>query len=768
MMMAQAELPTTKVAPTSLDQPQPELDSFHVSSFSDSDSSVDETEVEADAPLLPEANASCLAEQLWEPFRSLVMNPLTTLVVCLCVNAAFILTWTFLAWLAHLITRPGLFVLVVALVVCIARLAALVLSYPGHLQVVARDCERSFALMIKKWVRLTADTTDELIQDYQLLLSPEPCTPEATTAFREVYTSFESCLTNIMVVLQRSLEIVDEEETLTTDGKRVLAHIRVYLEYAEKLRPSFAQLAADTTPNMEALRQQLDLDKPLVEFGMCVQDLRDVIECVGEPPGTPKRSGLWGLLCELVLARLRPLHIVASLSLMRADLIARHNGRQVWVPGYERNRIDGMFIPGLGLPIQNAERTVILCNPNCGLYEFHHFQSDWIQFYTKLGINVFLFNYRGYGRTKGYPSPHANNLDGMAVAAYLRNDKSIQRLAIHGESIGGMVATHVAKHADGIELLIADRTFANLPAVAQRLVASWAGRALSCVTRWQTDNVTNYLDATCHKVVCCDPCDEIIADGSSLKAGIALRLELGDLQAQTPKARPAAPRRLAACAPVGYEAVSELSTEVVIGKPLTEAIVAKFARHLLRIADRAKDAMELEMTDATVIDVDDAGHAKDLIALWSAIASLDGHCGQTLFYAAGSGLEGIRAWTTSFIVWGPSTRLAAVPVARRPHDFVTPLPIEHVRVLLQRVQSAAAWLTTDVDASYVMDIMEYLYASMQARSAKATDDAMLGALVPLSCGHNANFSEQEKQALLAHLVAYKWAEASSAEDESSK
>ena len=74
-----------------------------------------------------------------------------------------------------------------------------------------------------------------------------------------------------------------------------------------------------------------------------------------------------------------------------------------------------MFIPGNGLQndLDNKDRTVILCNPNAGLYEFHHFQADWIQFYTQLGCNVFVFNYRGYGRNKGYPSPLANNLDGM-------------------------------------------------------------------------------------------------------------------------------------------------------------------------------------------------------------------------------------------------------------------------------------------------------------------------------------------------------------------
>lgn len=71
-----------------------------------------------------------------------------------------------------------------------------------------------------------------------------------------------------------------------------------------------------------------------------------------------------------------------------------------------------MFIPSANSESCNNERTVVLCNANAGLYEFHHLQADWINFYSKGGCNVFMFNYRGYGRSTGRPSPQANNSDG--------------------------------------------------------------------------------------------------------------------------------------------------------------------------------------------------------------------------------------------------------------------------------------------------------------------------------------------------------------------
>ncbi|OQS05932.1 hypothetical protein THRCLA_02003 [Thraustotheca clavata] len=738
LIMTQADLKHSSPE----EQPQPEIEAC--ASFSDSESS-DDMDMDRVSVVI---KASCLAEQMWEPFRTLVINPLTTMIYFALINSVFILIWMFLAWMAELLTRPGLFLLVIGLFVVIARSAALILSYPGHLRIVTRDCERNFAKMLKKWMLLTATTTDNLIQ---ILLSPEPFNKEKTQHFVDTFETYQSCIKNIVVVLVKALEIVDTEETLCPNGKHILSHLRVYMEYHEKLAPSFTKLA--TSSDMEAERKELDLDSTLVEFGVCIEDLRDVVEYFGEPAGTPKRSGIWGMICELILSRFSPLKIVACLSLMRADLIVRHNGRQVWVHGLDKNEIDCMFIPGTGLSPTNTERTIILCNPNCGLYEFHHFQSDWIQFYTKLGINVFLFNYRGYGRTKGYPSPEANNRDGMAIVSFLYKDCGIKRIAIHGESIGGMVATYVAKNAEGIELLIADRTFANLPAVAQRLVASWAGSALSCVTRWQTDNVSNYLEASCNKLVCCDPCDEIVADSSSLKAGIALRLELGDTLVKTPKAPQKSKIQKSACASLQYEAIV-MTTDIVHGKPLNEAIMAQFTESLLRLADRAQRAMDgdVQCADMTAIDMDDFSRGKCLIDIWSAVASLDGHCGQTLFHAIGGGLEGIRAWTSSFIVWGPSTRIASIQssaISRQ--DFIKPLSLEHVRILLHEMLKENDWLHDDKDIAYILEILEYLYDAMHRQN-----DKNIGSLLPLSCGHNANFSDHEKAALVAYLISFQW------------
>ncbi|RQM30884.1 hypothetical protein B5M09_011191 [Aphanomyces astaci] len=597
------------------DQPQPELETVSSRSDSDDDSDDDESNLIDDN----EADMA-LSEETYPP-------------TCL-------------------------FVVVVASGVGLGRFVALLIAYPGHLRVVTRDCERNFAKMCQRWLLLTADTTDDLIN---LLQSPEPWDQARVAAFVAIRDDYRSCVTNIMTILSRSLEIVDAEDTLTPDGRAVLSRARLYLQYANDLEPAL----------LLAISREAGAAAPSFHAAPLAVGLR-------AKRANSTRTGLARLVSELWQSR-RPFEIVANLSLMRADLAARYvrrpisihdvilkiqNGRQLWVDAPDGHRIDAMFLPGHGHSnaSSNNGRTVLLCNPNCGLYEFHHFQSDWIPFYTNHGINVCVFNYRGYGRCQGYPSPHANNVDGMAMVRHLQVVQGVTRLAVHGESIGGMVATYVAKHAADIELLVADRTFANLPAVAQRLV----------------------------------------------------------------------------------------------GNPLNESSVEEFALALERIAQRAREAM----SPSSRSDSDE----KRIVDVWSAVASVDGHCGQSLFYASGGGLETIRTWMASLLVWGPSRAQSQADhpetaPERRRDDFVTPISLDQAHAVLCKILDDCPSFHEDADVTTLVAMVEYLQESMALRLAQTTPSHDIGRLVPLNCGHNANFSDREKQAFATHLISFNWLDA---------
>jgi len=63
---------------------------------------------------------------------------------------------------------------------------------------------------------------------------------------------------------------------------------------------------------------------------------------------------------------------------------------------------------------------MIFCNPNAGFAEFFQYQSDWLDYYFNNGINVFVWNYRGYGFSEGNPSPKKLREDSEIVAAYVK------------------------------------------------------------------------------------------------------------------------------------------------------------------------------------------------------------------------------------------------------------------------------------------------------------------------------------------------------------
>lgn len=64
---------------------------------------------------------------------------------------------------------------------------------------------------------------------------------------------------------------------------------------------------------------------------------------------------------------------------------------------------------------------MLFCNPNAGYYEFMLYESEWIEFYHRRGINLFLWNYRGYCESGGFPSTKAILRDGETVVDFLRS-----------------------------------------------------------------------------------------------------------------------------------------------------------------------------------------------------------------------------------------------------------------------------------------------------------------------------------------------------------
>ena len=110
--------------------------------------------------------------------------------------------------------------------------------------------------------------------------------------------------------------------------------------------------------------------------------------------------------------------------------------------------------------------------------------------------------------------------DGLIIAEYLREVRNVTKLGVHGESLGGCIAWHIANNVD-VTFLFADRTFASLDFVAKHSFGVIAGMLFKYITKWNHSSVDDYLAAKCYKVVANDYEDTIVTDMASIKAGIA-------------------------------------------------------------------------------------------------------------------------------------------------------------------------------------------------------------------------------------------------------
>jgi uncharacterized protein len=88
---------------------------------------------------------------------------------------------------------------------------------------------------------------------------------------------------------------------------------------------------------------------------------------------------------------------------------------------------------------------------------------------ARRGISVFLFDWRGYGKSLGTPSERSLFRDAIAAydhaaAAYGKD----RRVVLYGESLGGPYAAHVARERTACAVVI-ENSFSSLAALADSL-----------------------------------------------------------------------------------------------------------------------------------------------------------------------------------------------------------------------------------------------------------------------------------------------------------
>ncbi|MBK9139170.1 MAG: alpha/beta hydrolase [Verrucomicrobia bacterium] len=131
---------------------------------------------------------------------------------------------------------------------------------------------------------------------------------------------------------------------------------------------------------------------------------------------------------------------------------------------------DGVALHGWFFPADtNSPRrhlAVLHCHGNGG--NISH-RLDVAEALLETGVNVLLFDYRGYGRSAGRPSEAGTYLDAQAAHAWLRGRGfAATNLIAFGESLGGAVATELALR-EPLGALVLQSTFTSIPDIGAEL-----------------------------------------------------------------------------------------------------------------------------------------------------------------------------------------------------------------------------------------------------------------------------------------------------------
>jgi fermentation-respiration switch protein FrsA (DUF1100 family) len=128
--------------------------------------------------------------------------------------------------------------------------------------------------------------------------------------------------------------------------------------------------------------------------------------------------------------------------------------------------------------------------------------------FHEMGLNLYIFDYRGYGDSTGTPTEKGTYTDARAAWDYLVDQRGIpaDRIVIFGRSLGGAVAAWLGTQVKP-RLLVVESSFTSAPDMARRMFPMFPVRWLC---RFRYDALSAIRQVKCPVIVAHSPADEMI------------------------------------------------------------------------------------------------------------------------------------------------------------------------------------------------------------------------------------------------------------------
>jgi len=162
-------------------------------------------------------------------------------------------------------------------------------------------------------------------------------------------------------------------------------------------------------------------------------------------------------------------------------------------------RLHGWYVPG------RRGETLVWFHGNAG--NISHRLDNLRLLHELVGVNVLIFDYRGYGQSDGEPSEAGLYVDAQAARAYLRErgDVDSGRIVYFGRSLGSAVAIDLAV-TDPPYGLILETPFTSVRDMSAQLMLG----PLSAVVPSMFDNLAKVGAIRCPKLFIHGDTDELV------------------------------------------------------------------------------------------------------------------------------------------------------------------------------------------------------------------------------------------------------------------
>jgi len=161
----------------------------------------------------------------------------------------------------------------------------------------------------------------------------------------------------------------------------------------------------------------------------------------------------------------------------------------VWFKTQDGTSINGWFF-ACSPASARKDLVVLVCHGNAGNISG---RVDLCQTLLRLGLNVFQFDYRGFGRSEGKPGEEGTYLDAQAAVKWLESKGFAARNIIaFGESLGGGIVSELALRVP-LAGIVLQNTFTSIPEIGAELFP-WLPVRLIASIKYDTRSKLPRLD----------------------------------------------------------------------------------------------------------------------------------------------------------------------------------------------------------------------------------------------------------------------------------